>query len=292
MFGTSFTLNQECLDYLLCNYCCEPLSSQIYICENHPDIKICCACYAKETVCCYCLGSMRRTLSLEKMMGMISYQCEACSFIIKLTDMACHRNTCNRPVVFCCSFERFNSRCLWEGKSATDLFEHYKLAHSVIELVSGSSLIVLPHIELHTFLREIDKPTKSALSLPENCSLHNSFIVNLEGTQILIEFFYRIPSKSFIFIGRSEMPVNLSVLLCIPIMSLYGVANGLTDNQMETKTGRTTLFDKEIPLHMDKNNMIRSIAITELDVFEMFEKYSFLHGDTRYLQFGIRTNNY
>lgn len=282
-----FSLLPDCIDYILCNYCCEPLSNKIFLCSSHPDIRICSTCYIKHSKCCYCHLQMERALSLEKMMGMISYTCGVCNSSVRFIDTVLHSRICRTLSVFYCAYERGSCKCKFEVKSIDELFFHYRTAHSVPEFCSDSNLIVLPHAQIHTNLRDIEKPAKALSILPSNCSIYYDFIADFHGVKVLLELFYKNNTKSFIFIGRSDVPIRLSVLMCVPVNSVYGISNGLIENGMDRRIGTTVQFEQATPLHLDCSSMIRSLVLAELDLFETFEKYSFLHGDVRYIQFGV-----
>lgn len=284
----SFSLHPECINYLTCTFCTEPFSDCVYACPSHPDIKICTDCYRHKVFCCHCKNELKRSLQIEEMLGMISIICGLCGVSIRMSEYAHHKKLCETKGKFTCAFEAGESKCAFCTEKSDSIFTHYVVDHRVIEYNSLIDTIILPHAQLHFSPREIEKPFKTALGLPCYTSLFYNYILNFQGVKVLIEFFYRVPSRSFLLVARSEKTLRLQIQMLVPRNSVFGISMNLQRDEVETKEGQTVMFSDNQPLHMHNSNMIRSICAFEIDVFDMYEKYSLIHGDCRFTQFGIK----
>ena len=284
----SFSLHPECINYLTCSFCSDPFSNYVFSCPLHPEIKICTDCYRHKINCFSCKRELQRSLQVEEMLGMISISCSICGQSFRMSDYAKHRDLCETKGKFVCAFESGENRCDYCSEKSELVFSHYVVIHRVIEYNSLVDTIILPHVQLHFNLREIEKPFKTVTELPLYTSICNYAILNFQGIRILFEFLYRIPSRSFLFIARSEKQQKIQLQILVPRNSVYGISVGLQKDEIEAIEGRTTTFNEEIPLNMHTNNMIRSICAFEIDVFDMYEKYSMIHGDCRFTQYGIK----
>jgi hypothetical protein len=284
----SFSLHPECINYLTCNFCTEPFSDYVFSCPQHPDVKICTDCYRRKISCFHCKRELQRSLQIEEMLGMISITCGICATSFRMNEYSVHRPLCESKGKYVCAFEIGENKCSYCSERPDILFSHYLIDHRVMEYNSLGDSIVLPHVQLHFNLREIEKPFKTVTGLPSYTSIWALYLLNFQGTRILLEFLYRIPSRSFFFIARSEKSQKIQLQMLVPRNSVYGISMGLQKDEIETKEGKSIPFSDNIPLHMHANNMIRSICAFEIDIFDMYEKYSMIHGDCRFSQFGLK----
>jgi hypothetical protein len=284
----SFSLHPECINYLTCNFCTEPFSGYVFACPAHPDVKICTDCYRRNIICYHCKQELTRSIQIEEMLGMISIVCTLCSQSVRMSEYASHRKSCETRGKFLCAYETGESKCSFCTEKPDFIFSHYIVDHRVLEYNSLVDTIILPHAQLHFSPREIEKPFKTALGLPCYTSLFYVYILNFQGIRVLVEFFYRVPCKSFLMIARAERNVKLQIQMLVPKTSVYGISMGLQRDEVESKEGQSVGFSDNLPLHGHNSNMIRSICAFEIDVFDMYEKYSMIHGDCRFTQFGIK----
>ena len=266
----------------------EPFSDYVFSCPIHPEVKVCSDCYRRRVVCFHCKKEMQRSLQIEEMLGMISITCSLCGSIFRMSEYSKHKNFCETKGKHHCAFEIGEMRCKYCTEKSEIIFTHYVVDHRVPEFNSLVDTIVLPHAQLHFNLREIEKPFKTVTGLPGYSSLCYLYILNFQGNRVLLEFVYRIPSRSYIFIARSEKPQQIQLQMLVPKHSVYGISTGIQNDEIDTKEGKSIAFSEDIALHMNPNNMIRSICAFEIDVFDMYEKYSMIHGDCRFAQFGVK----
>jgi hypothetical protein len=222
------------------------------------------------------------------MLGMISIICNLCGTSVRMSEYSNHRKVCESRGKFVCAFEVGENRCTFCTEKSDFIFTHYVVDHRVLEYNSLIDTIILPHAQLHFSPREIEKPFKTALGLPCYTSLFYLYILNFQGVRVLVEFFYRVPCKSFLLVARSEKTVRIQIQMLVPRNGVYGISMGFARDEVETKEGQSVNFSENQPLHMHNSNMIRSICAFEIDVFDMYEKYSMIHGDCRFAQFGIK----
>ncbi|CAG9312945.1 unnamed protein product [Blepharisma stoltei] len=284
----SFSLRPECINYLVCNYCADPFSDYVFSCTTHHEVKICGNCMRKKNTCFYCKRDMVRNHQIEEILGMISLLCELCGQQVRMSDLSRHKKTCGVNRIHYCSYETGENRCGFYSEYANAIFTHYMECHHVAEVSGSSDVIVLPHAQIQFNLRDLEKPLKSIHSLPCFTSLYYIYILNIQGTKLLLEFLYRTSTRSFLFILRSEQQLSVQLQLLVPKVSVFGLSSCLQGDQVEYREGNTILFTSGTPMHIDQSDIIRSICAFELDVFEVFEKYSMIHGDCRFVQFGIK----
>ncbi|OMJ68281.1 hypothetical protein SteCoe_34320 [Stentor coeruleus] len=284
----SFSLHPECIHYLTCSYCTEPFSDYVYSCSSHPDVKICMDCYRKKVMCFHCKKELQRSLQVEEILGMISIACTICGNSVRMSDYSKHRIKCETRGRFTCAYEIGENKCTFCTEKSEFIYTHYIVDHHVIEYNSLVDSIVLPHAQLHFHPREIEKPFKTVSGLPCYSSVCYLYILNYQGFRVLVEFFYRIPNRSFMFVLRSEKPMKIQLQMLVPRHSVFGISMGLLNDEVEIREGKTISFSDEHPLHMNPNHMIRSICAFEIDIFDMYEKYSLIHGDCRFTQFGFK----
>ena len=284
----SFSLHPECVNYLTCNFCTEPFSDYVFSCPMHPEVKVCTDCYRRRIQCFHCKQDMKRSLQVEEMLGMISIICSICGGSYRMCDYSRHRSICEAKGRYSCAYEIGESKCTYCTEKGDILFSHYISDHHIIEYNSLVDTLILPHAQLHFNLREIEKPFKNICGLPCYSSLCYIYVLNFQGIRILLEYSYRIPSRSFLFIARSEKPQKIQLQILVPRHSVYGISMGIQNDEIETKEGKSTSFAEKVPLYLEANNMIRSICAFEIDIFDMYEKYSMIHGDCRFAQFGLK----
>jgi hypothetical protein len=284
----SFSLHPECVNYLTCCFCAEPFTDSVFACPQHPDVKICSDCFRRRIVCFHCKQDFQRSPQIEEMLGMIAIICSVCTRPVRLSEYSKHRSLCETKGKFMCAFEIGETKCVFCTEKCDFLFTHYIVDHRIAEYNSLVDTIVLPHAQMHFHPREVEKPFKNTIGLPCYASLWYGYSLNFQGTRILLEFFYRIPSRSFMFIARSDRPYSIQIQMLVPQHSVYGISMGIMGDQVEVKEGKSVSFTDETPLHMHQNHMIRSICAFEIDLFDMFEKYSMIHGDCRFTQFGVK----
>jgi len=203
-----------------------------------------------------------------------------------MSDLATHKKSCGVNRMHYCAYETSEQKCGFY--SDLGIFEHYTESHLVTEISTVNDLIIIPHLQIQFNMRDLDKPLKSFHSLPCFASLYYINILNFKNTKVLFEFFYRLKTRTFLFIFRSEQPVALQLQLLVPKFSVFGLSSCLQSDQVEIREGNSTNFASNVPMHMDQSDSIRNICSFELDVFEVFEKYSLLHGDCRFVQFGVK----
>lgn len=284
----SFSLHPECINYLTCNFCTEPFSGYVFSCPFHPEIKVCPDCYRHRIVCCHCKKEMQRSLQVEEMLGMISITCAICSQSFRMNEYSKHRSICETKGKYHCAYEIGEIRCSFSTEKPDWIFSHYLIDHQVGEYNSLLDTIILPHVQLHFNLREIEKPFKNVTGLPCFCSLYYLYLLNFQGTRVILEFAYRITSRSYLFIARSDKVLQIQLQMLVPKHSVYGISMGIGNDEIDSKEGKTVTFANDISLYMTQNNMIRSVCAFEIDVFDMYEKYSMIHGDCRFAQFGVK----
>ena len=287
--SSGFSLNEECRNYLLCTYCCLMLTPPVYSCPYHPSANICDPCFRRASSCPQCHLPLPRNGQFELMLEMFSVRCEDCSAQVKLTQYSEHQRTCVAGRQLYCAVEMLDKRCGFNTQQADDLGEHLRSFHNIQELLSTDELCPLPFIQIQRSLGDLQKPIKSAHTLPFNCSIHYAYVVTFVGRgSLLVEFFYRLTTRSFFVIVRSAHPVSFQVHWLVSKHSLYGLNNDLPADKIEVMEGRACKFSADVPLHLHKADNLRSIAMAEMEVMEVMEKYSFLHGDGRFLQFAIK----
>lgn len=284
----SFSLRPECINYLICNYCADPFSDCVFSCGQHHEVKICGNCMRKKNSCFYCKREMLRNYQIEEILGMISFQCEVCGQAVRMSDLARHKKICGINRVHYCSYETGEQRCSFYTDTSNAIFDHFIESHQALELSSTNDILILPHTQIQFNLRDLEKPLKSIHSLPCFTSLYHVFLLNFLGTKLLFEFLYRTSTRSFLFILRAEKELNVQLQLLVPRLSVFGQSCCLQADQVEIREGNTITFASSPPFHIDQSDTIRSICAFELDVFEVFEKYSMIHGDCRFVQFGIK----
>lgn len=287
--NSGFSLNEECRNYLLCTYCCVMLTPPVYACSFHPSANICEACKRREANCGQCHTSLVRNGQFELMLEMFSVRCEDCGLTVRLPQYSEHQKSCIVGKQLYCSIELLDTRCGYNTSDPSDLFSHFLLFHNVPELAAMEDLCPLPYLQIQRSLNDLNKPMKSAHTMPFNCSVHYAFVVNFRGrVSLLTEFFYRLTTRSFFVVVRSALPVQIQLHWLVSKHSIYGLNNELMSDKVEITEGRACKFAAEIPLHLHQVDNLRSIACAEMEVLELMEKFSFLHGDGRFLQFAIR----
>jgi hypothetical protein len=234
---------------------------------------------------------MQRSLQIEEMLQMISITCCLCSGTCRMSEYAKHRSICETRGKYHCAFEIGENRCGFSTEKTGMIFTHYVVDHRVGEYNSLVDTIILPHAQLHFNLREIEKPFKNVGGMPCYSSLCYYYILNFQGIRMVIEFIYRITTRSFLVIARSEKPQQIQLQMLVPKNSVYGISMGIPQDEIDVKEGKSTTFSQDIALHISQNNMIRSMCAFEIDLFDMYEKYSMIHGDCRFTQFGVKLVN-
>jgi len=287
--NSGFSLNEECRNYLLCTYCCQMLTPPVYACTFHPSTNICESCRRREANCGQCRIPVVRNGQFELMLEMFSVRCEDCGVAVRLPQYGEHQKNCYIGRQLYCPVELLDTRCGYNTASASDLFTHFCSFHNVPELTATEDLCPLPFLQIQRSLGDLNKPLKSAHTLPFNCSIHYAFVVTFTGrASVLAEFFYRLTTKSFFVVVRSPGPVQFQLHWLVSKHSIYGLNNELSADKVDICEGRACKFSAEVPLHLHQVDNLRSIACAEIEVLELMEKFSFLHGDGRFLQFALR----